>query len=255
MTPQQVAEILWTAGKRGIHFPDEVKGQLDRPEGYRTQMDLLNRHISAGEKQAGWKIGFTAPAVRALFNSDSPVFGYLLESRKISSGQTFPLEGMINPLLESELCFKLAKPLKGPGVTAEQAKEAVGSVYPAFEIVDARVDMAEEKGLALAGNVSQWAYVLGDEVRPMPQELKLGDIRAEILRNGEVILDAYGRDVIDEQYASLAWLANETAKYDTGLEAGQIVLSGSFNKPHPLASGENWETRYSGLGNVTVRFR
>jgi 2-keto-4-pentenoate hydratase len=254
MTPESAAKLIFDNAKKGVHYPEELKGQLDMQAAYRTQQAVLALHLASGEEQAGWKIGFTSPAVRTHFRSDSPVFGYLLAHRGFSSGLSFSFADMIAPLIESELCFVLAKPLKGPGVTAGQALDAVASVAPAFELLEGRGDMAADLGLGVADDVLQWGWVTGAEVRPYPRDLKLGALRAEITRNGETVLDVRGKDVIDNQLESIAWLANRVADFGASLKVGQRILSGSFSRPLPLARGERWETRFSGVGSVAARF-
>ncbi len=75
-----------------------------------------------------------------------------------------------------------------------------------------------------------------------------------LTRNGEPVAEGLGRDVVDDQFASLAFLANNLAVYGAALEAGQIVLTGSFNAPPPVAPGETWHADFAGLGEVTVSF-
>ena len=254
MTPQAAARMIWDSARRCVYYPDELRGQLTLEQGYQTQQALLAMHLKGSEEQAGWKIGFTSPAVRAHFNSDVPVFGYLLASRGYTSGLSFSFGEMIAPSIESELCFTLAKPLKGPGVTAGQVRDALAAVAPAFEILEARGDMAADLPLGIADDVLQWAWVTGPEVRPYPKELVLGEVRAEITRSGVTVEDVLGKDVIDNQHESIAWLANELAKHGTGLKTGQRILSGSFHKPIPISRGDRWEARFSGLGAVAARF-
>ncbi len=254
MTPEAAARLLFDSAARGVYYPEELKGQLDLDAAYRTQLAVLALHLAAGGEQAGWKIGFTAPAVRAHFRSDQPVFGYLLGHRGYTSGLSFSFVDMLAPLIEAELMFTLGKPLKGPGVTAKQALDAIASVAPAFEVLEGRGDMAADLGLGVADDVLQWGWVAGPELRPYPRELKLGAVRAEIVRNGETVLDARGKDVIDNQLGSIAWLANRVADYGASLKVGQRILSGSFNRPLPIARGERWEARFSGIGSVAARF-
>ncbi|HEX9842282.1 MAG TPA: fumarylacetoacetate hydrolase family protein [bacterium] len=254
MTPDSAARILYEAAAKGVHYPEELRGQLTVEAGYRVQQAVLALHQAAGEEQAGWKIGFTAPAVRAHFGSSEPVFGYLLTNRGFSSGLSFSFADMINPSIESELCFTLGKPLKGPGVTAEQVADAIATVAPAFEIIEGRGDMKADLGLGIADNVLQSSWVTGAEVRPYPREIDLGAIRAEITRNGEGVVDVLGKDAIDNQHDSIAWLANEAARYGGSLKVGQRILSGSFSRPLPIARGDRWETRFSGIGSVAARF-
>jgi 2-keto-4-pentenoate hydratase len=254
MTPKAAAKILFDAAARGVHFPEELKGQLTREQAYRTQLAVLDLHLSRGEDQAGWKIGATAPAVRKAFGSDAPVFGYLLASRGFAGGLSFSFADMINPLLECELCFVLGKPLKGPGVTAEQAADAIASVAPAFEIIEKRGDLKADLPLGIADGVLHWGWVTGAEVRPYPRTLDLGGVRVEVARNGETVAKALGRDAIDNQLQSIAWLANALSPFGVALKVGQRIMSGSFNAPLPIARGDRWEARFGALGSVAARF-
>jgi 2-keto-4-pentenoate hydratase len=245
---------MWEAAQRGEFYPEALRGTLTLAESYEVQREMLALHLANGEEQAGWKIGFTAPAVRTHFRSESPVFGYLLASRGYSSGLSFSYSDLVAPSIESELCFTLGRALKGPGVTAEQVADALASLAPAFEILEGRGDMAADLPLGVADNVLQSGWVTGPELRPYPRDLELGAVRAEITRNGEVEVDVLGRDVIDDQLASIAWLANTLGPLGTGLRIGQRILSGSFSRPLSIARGDRWETRFSGVGSVAVRF-
>src|SRR5262249_18623282 len=138
--------------------------------------------------------------------------------------------------------------------TREQVRAAVDSVAPAFEIVALRGDLAADLPLGVADNVSQWAFVTGPAIRPYPRELALGQVTVEILTDGQPVARLRGAEVIDDQLQSRAWLANQLAGYDRAWEAGQRVMTGSFNPPAPIHAGERWEARFSSLGAVTAAF-
>ncbi len=254
MKVEEAAEILWQSIQKRIHFPEALKGKLTLKEAYQVQKAVRDRWLARGEKQAGWKIGLTADAVRNLYRAQAPAFGYLLESRQFPSGTTFQFDEMISPALESELCFKLKSDLKGPGVTREQVLSAIDSVAPAFEIIERRGDMAADLPLGIADNVAQRAYVVGAEIRPYPQNLDLGQVTAEVMRNGKLEVKAVGAEVIDHQLQSIAWLANQLVEYEAYLEAGQCIMSGSFTRPLPIQKGDRWETRFSSIGSVSAIF-
>lgn len=254
MTPQEAARIIWDSARKGVYYPEPLKGQLTIDQGYETQLKLLAMNLRDGEEQAGWKIGITSNAVREFMKSDTPAFGYLLGSRHFSSGLSFSYGEMIAPAIEAELCFTLGQPLKGPNVTPEQVVKAIASVAPAFEIVELRGDIGEDLPLGVADNVSQWAWLTGNETRPYPRDLKLGDVVAEIFRNSKLEVEARGEDSIDNQFDSIAWLANRLSDFGESLRAGMRIMSGSFIKPILINRGDRWEAKFSGLGNVTVRF-
>ena len=254
MDVAKAVDILWDALQQGVHFPDALRGQLALTEGYRVQLGVLARETAAGGKQTGWKIGLTADAIHRRMSADAPAFGYLLERRAFPSGARFAVDGIISPAIEGELCFTLGETLRGPGVTRERALAAVASVAPALEVVALRGNLAADLPLGVADNVSHWAFVTGPEVRPYPAGLALGEVTVELSRNGETVARLLGAEVIDDQLQSLAWLANQLARYDRALEAGQRVMTGSFNLPAPIHRGERWQARFSSVGTVTADF-
>lgn len=254
MIPQEAGKLLWESAQQGLYYPYALQGRLTMEQAYQVQLDVLARRVAAGEIQSGWKIGLTAEAVRTFFRSRTPVFGYLLSSSGEESGHTFDFDQVLSPSIEAELCFILAKDLHGPGVTAEAVAQAAGAVCPAFEILERRGDMAADLPLGVADNVSQWAYVLGKPLRPYPRSLDLGSVRMELKRNGETVAAGLGREVIDNPLHSIAWLANTLAGHGRWIEAGQIILTGSFNRPVPIGKGDRWEASFSGIGTVTCSF-
>jgi 2-keto-4-pentenoate hydratase len=254
MIPQEAGKLLWESAQQGLYYPYALQGRLTMEQAYQVQLDVLARCLAAGEIQSGWKIGLTADAVRTLFRSRTPVFGYLLSSSGEESGHTFDFDQVLSPSIEAELCFILAKDVHGPHITAETVVQAVGAVCPAFEILERRGDMAADLPLGVADNVSQWAYVLGKPLRPYPRALELGNVRMELKRNGETVARGLGREVIDNPLHSIAWLANTLAAHGRWLEAGQLILTGSFNRPIPISKGDRWEASFSGIGTVTCSF-
>ena len=80
MQTAQAVEILWDALQQSVHYPEALRGRLTLAEGYRVQLGVLARAVSAGDRQAGWKIGLSADAIRRRFGVDFPVSGYLLAS-------------------------------------------------------------------------------------------------------------------------------------------------------------------------------
>jgi 2-keto-4-pentenoate hydratase len=254
MNIDEAVEILWTSAQQGVHYPAALQGKLTPDEGYRVQLGVLARAVASGERQSGWKIGLTADSIRGMYGVSEPVFGYLLNGRHFTSGCSIRHADLSKPAIECELCFTLKETVQGPGVTSERVREAVGAVAPAFEIVDLRGNMGADLPLGVADNVSQWAYVTGTEVQPYPGDLDLGEVVVKVRRNGEMVMQGKGADLIDNQLQSLTWLANKLADYGVALQAGQCVMSGSFIKPTPVQPGDRWDTGFSRIGDVSATF-
>ena len=123
----------------GQHSPQALHGKLSLREAYEVQLGILENYKAGGEAQAGWKIGLTADAIRQIYSTTEPAFGFLLASNAYASGHRFSYSDIVNPAIESELCFTLGDTLRGPGVTREQALNAVSSVAASFEVVSLQV--------------------------------------------------------------------------------------------------------------------
>jgi 2-keto-4-pentenoate hydratase len=254
MTTEQTVEALWAHQQRGDVFPAEWRGKLDMDEAYRVQLGILERKLGRGERQAGWKVGLTADSMREMFGGKEPVFGYLLESGSIASGHAFRFAELRSPMVENEILVTLSADLSGPDATPEGASRAIGTIAPAFEIVEMRgADMRVDLPLALTDNVAQRAFVHG-AASPFSDKLDFGDVRATVRINGEVKATPLGREAIDNQLRTVAWLANALHRYGRRLQAGQRIMTGSFTKPLPVSPGDSFETEFSGIGAVRVSF-
>jgi 2-keto-4-pentenoate hydratase len=254
MSTEQTVQAIWQLQQQGDVFSQQWRGKLDLDEAYRVQLGLLERKLAGGERQAGWKVGLTAPAMREMFSSKEPVFGYLLESGSVESGHRFSFADLQSPLVESELLITLADELSGPNATAKDAMRAIANVAPALEIVEMRgADMRVDMPLAITDNVAQRAFVHGTAV-PFSLALEFGSVRAEVRINGELKVTALGREAIDNQLETLAWLANALHRNGQRLRAGQRIMTGSFTKPLAVTAGDTLHTEFSGVGSVEATF-
>lgn len=259
MNIDDATNILWQSARTGGAATRGTPAvtlhkQLTMEDAYLVQLNIMARRQAAGETLAGWKIGLSAASARQAFGLSAPVFAPLFAQRHFSSGHTFQHETIRKPLIESELCFTLGKRLVGPGVTPARVLAAVSAVAPAFEVVDMRVNMLEDMPLGVADDIAQWGYVTGAALSPYSATLDLGAVTVEMKRNGDVVAKVVGKEVIDNQLESIAWLANHLATHGLALEPGQQIMSGSFTKPTPINKGDHWESLFSSVGSVSATF-
>ena len=153
--------------------------------GLRRMLDARSRAIDAGERPAGWKIGWNAPAVRERLGVGSSVIGFLLESGIRPADQPVPLEGTTKPGAEVELGLRI-----GEGGT-------LAAVGPAIELIDVHGDFFDVEA-ALAANVWNRGAVVGDAQDWAPG--MLDDIRVMVEHNGERFADpARPKDAIGDR--------------------------------------------------------
>ena len=254
MNVSEAAARIWKGYRREEFFPPELVGNLSFDEALRAQLDILERKLAGGERLAGWKIGLTSATVRAHFGTDRQPFGHILESGVIRSPGEVALDDLVVGCgVEPELCVTMGSDLRGPGVTADEARAAVVSIAPGMEINQKRSGGMTDFELSVADNLTQWAIVQGP-ASPVTDDFDSDTLRVTMSCNGEVRADAVGRDVIDDHFVSVATLANVLGEYGRHLEAGQRLITGSFSK-HDVSHGEVWRAEFAGLGACSVRFR
>jgi 2-keto-4-pentenoate hydratase len=248
------AEAIWTEAQRGVYYPAEWRSKLSMTDGYQVLLKILDGYVRPGVGLAGWKVGLTAEAIQRQIGVHEPVFGLLLNSGAQPSGTVFQFNDLIQPGFENELCLTIGTTLHGPGVTIEQARAAISAVAPALEIIERRGDVLGDLGMTLADNGQQKAFVTGPAVAP-PSGFHLSDATVEVLVNGQSMERASGAEVMGDPAASIAWLANKLAEFEYSLEAGMVVMSGSFTRQYSLAKGDRIEARFDPFGSVSAEFR
>jgi 2-keto-4-pentenoate hydratase len=250
MTIDQTTAIedFWSARNRGEYFPQAYFDRLSVDDAYRIQLALIDRRIAAGERQIGWKVGLTAKAIQEQFGFFEPVFGCILEMQQ--NGHVFGATELIHPGFETELCFRLGTGLEGE-VNLEQVRAAVSVIYPSFEIIETRGDLAKQIALALADNAQQRSVVVGDPVRLAP-DARLDQVTARVQLNGQEVATGLGSAVLGNPLNSIAWLAGKLGQYGRRLGPGDIIMTGSFVRQFPLSAGDNAVAEFSGIGRVEV---
>ena len=78
----------------------------------------------------GRKVGLTSRPMQQLLGVDEPDFGVLLDDMFIEDGDEIALETMLQPRVEAEMAFVMARDLAGPGVTVADALTAIAGVLP-----------------------------------------------------------------------------------------------------------------------------
>ena len=164
------------------------------------------------------------------------------------------------PRVEVELAFILGKPLTGPGVTLFDVLSATDCITLAIEIIDARIEQFDRDTLAprkVFDTISDFAanagIVLGGRpVKPMAFDLRW--VGAMLFKNGVIEDTGLAAAVLNHPANGVAWLANKLAAHGEQLNAGDVVLAGSFTRPTGAVAGDNFHIDYGPLGAVSFRF-
>lgn len=229
-------------------------------DAYAVQRAWTTHKIAGGRRSIGHKIGLTSKAMQRSSNIGEPDFGLLLDDMLFPDGQDVPIARFIVPRVEVELAFILKHRLAGPGCTIFDVLSATDYVVPAIEIIDARIQQIDPASGAtrkvfdtISDNAANAGIVLGG--RPIkPMEVDLRWVSALLYRNGQIEDSGVAAAVLNHPANGPAWLANKLADHGETLEAGEIILGGSFTAPVPARAGDSFHVDYGPLGSIAVRF-
>jgi 2-keto-4-pentenoate hydratase len=227
---------------------------LTLEDAYQIQLLQVGRWLAGGARVKGHKVGLTSAAMQRQMGVDQPDYGHLLDRMFWLEHEPIPAAGFVQPRVEPEVAFILARPLQGPGVTVADAITAVGYVLPALELIDSRIK-DWKIGLAdtIADNASSGGVVLGSTPYALTKiDLRLGG--CNLHKNGELAGTGAGGAVLGSPLSSLVWLANTLGARGVVLEAGHVILPGSITASIPVGSGDTVTATFAGLGSVTARF-
>ncbi len=229
-------------------------------DAYAIQGAWVQRKLAAGRKVIGWKIGLTSKAMQYALDIDVPDSGVLFDDMQFADGDSIPKDRFIQPRIEAELAFVTKAPLAGPNVSLFDVLNATDYVTPALEILDTRilrVDPQTKKARTIVDTISDNAanagiVVGGRAVRPDQVDLRWAG--AIVSRNAQVEETGLGAGVLNHPARGIAWLAKRLAAYGERIEAGQIVLAGSFIRPVEARHGDTIVADYGALGTVSCFF-
>jgi 2-keto-4-pentenoate hydratase len=227
--------------------------ELSVGDAYAIARCAVDDRVARGATIVGHKIGLTSIAVQQQLGVDQPDYGTLLSDMWVPDDGVIPVGALISPRVELELAFKLADPLDGPGVTAEDVQRATAFIQPAIEIVDSRiVDWRIALADTIADNASSGAFVLGEE-RQLA-DVDVTAVEAVLRRTGEELERGRSDAVLGDPRLAVAWLANALGELGAGLRAGDVILSGSCTRMVPAGSGDKFTGEFGDLGSVSVSF-
>ena len=236
-------------------YPD-----LTIEDAYAIQRAWTKLQLSRGRVVRGHKIGLTSKAMQNAVGISEPDYGVLFADMFYSDSSPIPFDRFHAPRIEVELAFVLKAPLKGPDCTLFDVLNATDYVTPALEILETRmhridpVTKAPRKAMdTISDNAANAALVVGGRpIRPLDFDLRW--IGALLFRNGQIEETGIAAGVLNHPANGVAWLADRLAAQGEYLEAGEVVLAGSFTRPVDIVRGDTFHADYGQFGSVSCQF-
>lgn len=252
---QQCAQALLEANKTKIQTvrPSARFPEIELDDAYAISGAVAKQQQTEGATLIGYKVGLTSVAMQRSSKINEPDYGYLYEHFMVPDGGKVPHENYCVPRVEPELAFVLADPLKGPGIGLLDVMRATEYIIPSIEIIDTRVDEPRKIYDTISDNGAGAGLILGG--RPVrPHDVNLRMVPGILYRNADIEETGLACAVMGHPANGIAWLANKLSELDIALEAGHIMLSGSFTRPVWAQVGDTIRADFGELGSVSVQF-
>lgn len=136
----------------------------------------------------------------------------------------------------------------------EDALAAIDYAVPALEVLNSHIELEGRTIVdTISDNAAYGAMVLGD-VHKRPDEIDLRWVPGVLSRNGEIEETGVAAGVLGHPATGVAWLANKFHQHGARLEAGEIILAGSFTRPMWVSRGDVVRCDYREMGVIECRF-
>lgn len=255
------AEALLMAEERGeqigllsIEHPD-----MTLADAYAIQAAQMDRKLAEGRKIIGWKIGLTSKVMQDALGITTPDSGVIYDDMDFADGCRVPAGRFIQPRIEAEIAFVMKAPLSGK-VTRAEVIAATDYVVPTVEILDTRIlrrdpNTGQTRKIfdTVSDNAANGGIVQGQQ-HHAPDAFDLRWVGAILTKNDEVVATGLGAAVLNDPVMGIVWLADRMQQYGQRIEAGQVVLAGSFIAPVECPSGTKIHADYGPFGAVSVDF-
>jgi 2-oxo-hept-3-ene-1,7-dioate hydratase len=242
-------------GLLSVRHPD-----ITLDDAYAIQAAQMPHKLAQGRSIIGWKIGLTSKVMQDALGISTPDSGVLYDDMDFADGAAIPATRFIQPRIEAEIAFIMKAPLEGK-VSREDVLAATEYVAPALEILDTRIarqdaSTGQTRKIfdTVSDNAANGGIVLGKQ-RHAPETFDLRWVGAILTRNDEVIATGLGAAVLNDPVMGIVWLSERMGQYGQRIEAGQVVLAGSFIAPIECPSGTYIHADYGSFGQVTVNFK
>jgi 2-oxo-3-hexenedioate decarboxylase len=230
---------------------------LTPQEGYSAARFLHVHRLKSGWRPVGRKLGFTNRTIWARYGVHEPMWGTVYDRTCIlaeNGAASVPLEGLVQPRIEPEICFKLKS--RPRSSAKNDILESIEWMAHSVEIVQChhpgwKVTIAD----CTADNGLHGRLVVGPGV-PLRDPGALPAVEARLFK-GEALVDrGVGANVLGSPLAALGFLVDVLTKQVDAppLAPGEIVTTGVLTDAHPVAPGETWRTEVTGLRGLTLSF-
>jgi 2-keto-4-pentenoate hydratase len=227
----------------------------DRDTAYRVAGMVADE---LGWEVVGWKIAATGQEMQRQLRTDQPIYGRVYAPLIQASPVSVEHARQCSPIPEVEYQARLGAdlPPRTKPYTVEEVTDAVISLHPGLELAECRfVHDARFPPLPaiLADGAGSGTIAYGPAI---------ADWRQRDLAGQEVVLSCNGierrrgtaKAALAHPMLPLTWLANELSRTGIGLQAGQMISTGTLTGMLRPKAGETYVADFGPFGSVTATY-
>ena len=259
---KEVLEVLGTG--RQLDPFSKVYPDFGLGDAYNVTAAVRAEREARGERPIGRKIGFTNRTIWAEYGVFAPIWGYVYDRtvRDLTSDALeVSLLGLAEPRIEPEIVFGLAAP-PAPGMDEQALIHCIDWIAHGFEIVQS---IYPNWSFRAADTVAAYGLhgrlFIGPRHSALSRREKwareLSRFEIDLFRNGALVDHGVAANVLDGPLFALRHLAETLAqdRLSPPLAAGEIVTTGTLTRAFPVAAGEEWSTKLTGIPLEGARIR
>ena len=211
---------------------------LDLDTAYAVTAEIRALREARGERVVGRKIGFTNETIWDEYGVYAPIWGYMYDTSVHEIAAPFDLSPFLEPRIEPEICFGLARAPR-PDMDDAELLSCIDWVAHGFEIVQSL--FADWKFTApdtVAAFGLHGAFLIG----PRQPAARLSDFEITLEGSNGVVEHGTTRNVLGSPLNALRHIL----AIEPPLAAGEMVTTGTLTRAVPIARGETWRTIIKG---------
>lgn len=253
---QRLADLLIAARREGRQVRDLDPGLVPatHAEAYAVN-ELVARGL--GWPLLGWKIAATTPVMQQRLRTTEPIYGRTYKRFEHASPARFRHAELLDPLVECEFFFRLGEslPPRASPYNPVEVADAVAAVHAGIEVAECRfpLDALPPVPAVLADGAASGRYVVGAEITDWRRrDLVAMPVVLEV--NGAARRIGSGAEVMGDPIAPLVWLANARSAWGDGLQAGELVSTGTATGMLLAKAGDRAVASFGGEPAVEIVF-
>lgn len=206
----------------------------------------------------GWKIAAFKAEMQRPLRTDAPIYGRVYAPFIQQAPLRLAHRELLHPVVEAELMVRLGAPLppREAPYTADDMAPAVASLHVGIEVAECRFahDAAFPSLAAIqADGCGSGSLAVGAPIEGW-RSLDLAALTVVLQVDGQERRRGTVETAIGHPLEPLAWLATALSRRGIGLQAGEIVSTGTLTGMVLARAGETHLARFGDLGEVRVEF-